>query len=43
MPEISALGRPRQKDFKFKGSLGYVVRACLKKITQAIKRQQLSH
>jgi hypothetical protein len=29
MPVISALKRLKQKDLKFKASLGYVVRPCL--------------
>jgi hypothetical protein len=31
MPVISAIKRLRQEDCKFKNSLGYMVRPCLKK------------
>jgi hypothetical protein len=30
-PAISAHGKLRQEDLKFKGSLGYTVRPCLRK------------
>jgi hypothetical protein len=29
---IPAFGRWRQEDYEFKGSLGYIVRFCLKKL-----------
>jgi hypothetical protein len=32
MPVIMALRRWRQEDFKFKTSLGYIARFCLKKL-----------
>jgi hypothetical protein len=35
MPVIPALGRPRQEDLKFKGSLGYIARPYLKKRKKA--------
>jgi hypothetical protein len=31
MPVISALGRQRQEDSKFKANLGYIVKFCLQK------------
>jgi hypothetical protein len=32
-PVIPALRKLRQEDFKFKVTLGYIVRPCLKKLT----------
>jgi hypothetical protein len=41
-PDIPALERLRQEDCKFKSSLGYIVRFCLKKPQQnKIKKQKL--
>jgi hypothetical protein len=39
MPDIPAFGRLRQEDLKFKASLSYIVRPCLKQREKKKKKK----
>lgn len=42
MPTISALGSLREEDHKFKTSLGYIIRYCLKEQKKKKKKDTLT-